>query len=74
MGSRSETCRLLYQNKFEKWRISLAFVIRIYHDARSSECQTPYDYALYLYYLIKLFTLCYLIDCKTGVAIRLLKV
>jgi len=26
-------------NKFEKECISLAFIIRIYHDARSSECQ-----------------------------------
>ena len=26
-------------NKFEKQCISLAFIIRIYHDARSSECQ-----------------------------------
>ena len=26
-------------NKFEKWCISLASVIRIYRDARSSECQ-----------------------------------
>jgi hypothetical protein len=26
-------------NKFEKLCISLAFIIRIYHDARSSECQ-----------------------------------
>jgi hypothetical protein len=25
--------------KFEKWFILLAFIIRIYHDARSSECQ-----------------------------------
>jgi len=35
----SETCRVLYQNKFEKWCITLAFIIRIYHDARSYECQ-----------------------------------
>jgi hypothetical protein len=28
-------------NKFEKQRISLAFTIRMYHDARSSECQIP---------------------------------
>ena len=27
-------------NKFEKQCISLAFIIRIYHDARSPECQT----------------------------------
>jgi len=26
-------------NKSEKYYISLAFIIRIYHDARSSECQ-----------------------------------
>jgi hypothetical protein len=30
---------VLYQNKFEKQCISLAFIIRIYHDAQSSECQ-----------------------------------
>jgi hypothetical protein len=35
----SETCRVLYQNKFEKQCISLVFIIKIYHDARSSECQ-----------------------------------
>ena len=27
------------KNKFEKCCISLAFIIRKYHDARSSECQ-----------------------------------
>ena len=27
-------------NRFQKQCISLAFIIRIYHDARSSECQT----------------------------------
>jgi hypothetical protein len=36
--ARSETCRLLYQNKVEKQCISLVF-IRIYHDARFSEGQ-----------------------------------
>jgi len=35
----SETCRVLYQNKFEKWCISWAFIIRIYLDAQSYECQ-----------------------------------
>ena len=35
----SETYRVLHQNKFEKYCISLAFIIRIYHDPRSSECQ-----------------------------------
>jgi hypothetical protein len=34
-----ETCRVLYQNKVEKQCIFLAVIIRIYHDARSSECQ-----------------------------------
>ena len=34
--SLSETCRVVYQNKVEKWCILLAFIIRIYHDARSS--------------------------------------
>jgi hypothetical protein len=34
----SEICRVL-SNKFEKLWISLAFIIRIYHDAQSSECQ-----------------------------------
>ena len=38
----SETCTVLYQIKFEKQCISLAFIIRIYHDARSSECQILY--------------------------------
>jgi len=40
MDSRSaETCRVLYQNKLEKQSISLAFIIRVYHNAQSSECQ-----------------------------------
>ena len=39
MVSLSETCRGPYQNKVEKECISLVFIIRIYHDARSSECQ-----------------------------------
>jgi len=38
-GLLSETCRVLYQNKFEKQCISLVFIIRIYQDAQSSECQ-----------------------------------
>jgi len=37
--SLSETCRVVYQNKVEKQCILLASIIRIYHDARSSECQ-----------------------------------
>jgi len=37
--SLSETCRVLYQNIVGKWCILLAFIIRIYHDARPSECQ-----------------------------------
>ena len=35
----SETDRVLFQNKFEKQCISLAFIIGIYHDAQSYECQ-----------------------------------
>jgi len=35
----SETCRVLFQNKFEKLVHLVGFIIRIYHDARSSECQ-----------------------------------
>jgi hypothetical protein len=34
----SETCRVLFQNKFEKLVHFIGF-IRIYHDGRSSECQ-----------------------------------
>ena len=37
--SLSEICRVLYQNKVEKQCILLAFIIRIYHEAWSSECQ-----------------------------------
>jgi hypothetical protein len=29
----------ILSNKFEKWRISLALIIRIYHDERFSQCQ-----------------------------------
>ena len=42
-----ETCTVLYQNKVEKWRILLAFIIRIYHDARSSECQNISQHSKY---------------------------
>jgi hypothetical protein len=35
----SETCTVLFQNKFEKLVHLVGFIIRIYHDARSSECQ-----------------------------------
>ena len=39
----SETCRVrILSNKFEKQCISLAFIIRIYHNARFSECQIPF--------------------------------
>ena len=33
-------------NKCEKLCISLAYIIRIYHDARCSECQIPLFYVL----------------------------
>ena len=33
----SETCRVLFQNKFEKLVHLVGFIIRIYHDARSAE-------------------------------------
>jgi len=35
----SETCRVLFQNKFEKLVYISGFIIRIYHDARSPESQ-----------------------------------
>ena len=35
----SETCRVLYQINLGQLCISLAFIGRIYHDARSPECQ-----------------------------------
>jgi hypothetical protein len=35
----SETSRVLYQINLRNSAFSLAFIIRIYHDARSSECQ-----------------------------------
>jgi hypothetical protein len=35
----SETRRKIYRNTFEKYCISLAFFIRIYHNARFSGCQ-----------------------------------
>jgi len=38
-----EKCRVLYQNKVEKEYISLAFIIKIYHNAPSSECQMIND-------------------------------
>ena len=39
----SETCRVLYQDKVEKLLHLVGFVIRICHDARSSEYQTDLD-------------------------------
>jgi len=38
----SETCRVLFQNKFEELVHLVGFIIRIYHDARSPECQNLY--------------------------------
>ena len=35
----SETCRILFQNKFEKLEHLVGLIIRIYHDARSPERQ-----------------------------------
>ena len=35
----SETCRVLFQNKFEKLVYLVGFIIRTYHDARSPERQ-----------------------------------
>jgi hypothetical protein len=34
----SETCRILFQNKFEKLVHLVGFIIRICHDARSRDC------------------------------------
>ena len=44
----SETFRVIYRNKFEKQCILFAFIIRIYHDVRFSECQNhfPIKYPL----------------------------
>ena len=38
--SLSETCRVLYRKEVEKSCILLGSIIQIFHDARSSECQT----------------------------------
>ena len=35
----SKTCRVLFQNKFEKLVHLVGFIISIYYDVRSSECQ-----------------------------------
>jgi hypothetical protein len=43
----SETCRVLYQNIFEKQCISLVFIIRIYNHTRSSECQNVKFFLLF---------------------------
>jgi hypothetical protein len=45
----SETCRVLYQNKFEKLVHLVGFIIRMYHNARSSECQIK-SFLLYLHF------------------------
>ena len=36
----SETCTVLFQNKFEKLMRLVGFITSIYHDVRSSECRT----------------------------------
>ena len=42
-----KTCRVPFQNKFEKLLHLVGFIIRIYHDARSSECHIEYrDYVM----------------------------
>jgi hypothetical protein len=41
-----ETFRVVYENKLEEWCILLAFIRRIFHDARSCECQTLRIYSL----------------------------
>jgi hypothetical protein len=38
----SETCRVVFQNKFEKLVPLVGFIIRIYHDALSSEREIDY--------------------------------
>ena len=50
----SETCRILFQNKFEKLVHLGGFIIRIYHDARSHERQTDGLLTIKRYYTIKL--------------------
>ena len=35
----SEICRVLFLTKFEKLVHLVGFIIRIYHDVQSSECQ-----------------------------------
>jgi hypothetical protein len=35
----SETCRVIYKINLRQLCISLAFIIRKYHDARSTECE-----------------------------------
>ena len=57
----SETCRVLFQKiKFEKLVHVVGFSIRIYHDARSLECQSlklivifkfHIDFLLYISYI-----------------------
>jgi len=47
MDGNSETCRVLYQNKVGKQCILLAFIMRIYHDALSSECQNISQHSKY---------------------------
>ena len=50
----SETCRVLFQNKFEKLVHLGGFIIRIYHDVRSHERQTDRLLTIKHYCTIKL--------------------
>jgi len=49
-----KTCRVLYQNKVEKQCITLAFIIRIHHDTRTSECQKGAKEQFICFWIIKL--------------------
>jgi len=48
----SETCRVLFQNKFEKLVTLVSFIIRIYHDAQSSERRNKKYILNYIFLLI----------------------
>ena len=51
----SETRRVLHENKFEKQRISLALIIRTYHDAQSVRARAKFWF-ISMEYIFKLFT------------------
>jgi len=62
----SETCKVLFQKKFDKLVHLVGFNIRIYHDARSPERQTNNVFASAYSETIAVESSCSLADMPSG--------